>query len=152
MIWDRISDDAGLDWIDHDVRQQIARLVVTLLACIFSVSNLGLIPSLVWFAAALLAQFLTYRISVSILSSTTNARRFRPATALAMLLETFVWSYLAYLYWQPPSLIFCLTSVCILAGQLLHSVTFTSRSRVASFVCGVPPLSLIHISEPTRPY
>jgi signal transduction histidine kinase/ActR/RegA family two-component response regulator len=148
MIWDRISDDAGLDWIDHDVRQQIARIVVTILACIFSISNLGLIPSLVWFAAALLAQFLTYRISVSILSSTTNARRFRLATALAMLFETLVWSYLAYLYWQPPSLIFCLTSVCILAGQLLHSVTFASRSRVASFVCGVPPgLILIGMSS-----
>lgn len=148
MIWDRISDDAGLDWIDHDVRQQIARIVVTILACIFSVSNLGLIPSLVWFAAALLAQFLTYRISVSILSSTTNARRFRLATALAMLFETLVWSYLAYLYWQPPSLIFCLTSLCILAGQLLHSVTFASRSRVASFVCGVPPgLILIGMSS-----
>lgn len=144
MIWDRISNDAGLDWIDNDVRQQIARLVVTLLACIFSVSNLGLVPSLVWFVAALLAQFLTYRISVFILSSTTNARRFRLATALAMLFETFVWSYLAYLYWQPSSFIFCLTSVCTLAGQLLHSVTFASRSRVASFVCGVPPgLTLI---------
>jgi len=66
---------------------------------------------------------------------------------LAMLLETFVWSYLAYLYWQPSSLTFCLTSVCILAGQLLHSVTFASRSRVALLVCGVPPgLTLIGVT------
>ncbi len=144
MIWDRISDDPGLDWIDHDVRQQVARLVVTFLACIFSISNLGLKSSLVWFAVALLAQFMTYRISVSIRANEKHVRQYRLATALAMLFETFVWSYLAYLYWQPSSLTFCLASVCILAGQLLHSVTFASRSRVASLVCGVPPgLTLI---------
>lgn len=144
MIWDRISDDPGLDWIDHDVRPQVARLVVTFLACIFSISNLGFKPSLVWFAVALLAQFMTYRISVSIRPSNKHTRQFRLVTALAMLFETFVWSYLAFLYWQPSSLTFCLASVCILAGQLLHSVTFASRSRVASLVCGVPPsLTLI---------
>lgn len=139
MIWDRISADPGLDWVDHDVRQQVARLVVTFLACILSVKNLGLVPSVVWLAAALIAQFMTYRISISIRMSEKNAGIFRLSTALAMFFETLVWSYLAYLYWQPSSLTFCIASVCILTGQLLHSVTFASRSRIASFICGVPP-------------
>lgn len=148
MIWDRISNDHGLDWVDHDVSQQVARLVVTVLAFIFSVSNLGLNLSLGWFAIALLAQFMTHRVIVSINENKKTQGYYRLATALAMLFETSVWSYLAYLYWQPSSLTFCIASICILAGQLLHAVTFSSRSKIASAICGVPP-SLILVGIPT---
>jgi signal transduction histidine kinase/ActR/RegA family two-component response regulator len=148
MIWDRISNDPGLDWIDHDVSQQVARLVVTVLACIFSVSNLGINLSLGWFATALLAQFMTYRITVSINDNKKPQGFYRLATALAMLFETSVWSYLAYLYWYPSNLTFCITSICILAGQLLHAVTFSSRSKIASLICGLPP-SLILVGITT---
>jgi len=147
MIRDRISDDPRLDGIDHNVRQRVARLVVTVLSCIFSIEHLGLKPSLVWFSAALLAQFMTYHYSVSTLASTKHTLRFRLVAALSILFETLVWTYFAYLYWKPSSLAYCLTSVCILSTQLLHSVTLTKRSRVALLVCGVPPsLALIGLT------
>ena len=147
MIRDRISADPRLDGIDHNVRQRVARLVVTVLSCIFSIEHLGLKPSLVWFSAALLAQFMTYRISVSTLASTKHARRFRLIAALAMLFETMVWTYFAYLYWKSSSFAYCLFSVCILSTQLIHSVTLAKRSRVALLVCGVPPsLALIGLT------
>lgn len=142
-------DDPGFEEVAQDVqRSQVARSVSVLLTATLSILNLGLWPSLTWLAVALTAQLFTHVTAVSTRRGGAMSRRFRAAMVAAMLFETVVWDYLALVYWQPDNLAFCVLSICVVSGQLLHAQVFVGRQRSTLLACAIPP-SVTLIVMPT---
>ncbi len=133
-------DDPGFEEVAQDVqRSQVARTISVLLTAALSILNLGLWPSLTWLAVALTAQLFTHLTAVSARQGGAMSHRFRAAMVGAMLFETVVWDYLALVYWQPDNLAFCVLSICVVSGQLLHAQVFVARQRLTLLACALPP-------------
>lgn len=145
----KLFNDIGVDEVARDVkRSQAARTISVLLTAALSILNLGLELSAGWLAAALLSQWFTYAAANPVHRASILSPAQRVTLVSAMLLETMVWTFAAYIYWQPGNLTFCILSICVLAGQLIHAQIFAARSFAALAACAVPP-SLVLILTPT---
>jgi signal transduction histidine kinase/ActR/RegA family two-component response regulator len=142
-------EGTGFDEVAQDVqRSQIARTISVLLTATLSIFNIGLGLSMAWLAFALISQLFTHLTAFPIHRNKTLSHNQRIAMVAAMLFETVVWDILAFIYWQPDNLSFCILSLCVLAGQLMHAQVFVSRAPLTLLACYVPP-SLTMILMPT---
>jgi signal transduction histidine kinase/ActR/RegA family two-component response regulator len=144
-----LLEDPGFDDVARDVQKsQVARTISVLLTAALSIFNLGLWPAMAWLIFAMLAQLFTHLAANAVYSPSGMSRPQRAKIVAAMLFETMSWTLLALVYWQPSNLAFCVLSICVLSGQLLHAQVFVARGRLTLFACAVPP-SLALILMPT---